>query len=675
MKISLNWLRDYVQTALCAEEVADILSNLGLPLESVEYAADDAIIDVEVTSNRADCLGLIGIARELAAATGLQLKMPEVHLEESKKPVSQFCTVEVADPQLCGRYTARVIEEVKVGPSPDWVRKRLDAIGMRSVNNIVDATNYAMLETGQPPHAFDYAKISGGRIIVRKACASERMVSIDGSQCDLADDMLIIADSSGPIAVAGVMGGLNTEVAESTNTILLEDAHFEPVSVRRTARRLGLASEASFRFERTVDIEMVDWASRRTAQLIIQWAGGKAAKGVIDIYPQKPQQKSVSLRTSRLNKLLGIEVPADVAAKILAALGFKPQMKGEMIICSIPSWRLSDVYREADLIEEVARVYGYGRIPTRRTIEIEAVPVDVRQKMIVSVGDYLNGCGFYEAITVGFVDDSVAGLFGRTPSAEHLSVKENDSRKSANLLRQSLIGSLLEVVKTNLNVGNTPCRIFEIADVFIPADKEHSGLPDEKTMLSLACDGDFRDLKGAVEGLVRNIDRNAELAFKPVELPWARAAAGIMLGGVALGTLGIVSRAVSEKFDFRKEPVCAAELDFEQLLSLHKNSVIKAEPIPKYPAIERNLSVIVDENISWSDIVAAVRQQAPSELEDVRFVAVYRGETVASGRKSVTLSLRFRDPDGTLTHDAVDRFEADIVAGLAQSVRAERRSA
>jgi phenylalanyl-tRNA synthetase beta chain len=343
----------------------------------MEKLDDDVVIDIEITSNRGDCLGYIGVARELAAATGKELIIPKIELDESDKDVTEFAGVQIDEPDLCGRYTARIIEGIKVGPSPEWLRKRLEAVGQRSVNNVVDATNYAMMETGQPPHAFDYDKVAQGRIIVRKARAGERIVSIDGTQCDLNTDMLVIADPNGPVAVAGVMGGLDTEVSEKTVAILLEDAHFDPVSVRTTSRKLGLPSEASFRFERTVDIEMIDWASRRTAQLMIQVGGGKVAKGVVDVYPGKPEQKKVTLRLSRLNKLLGIEIPSEKAMGILSALSFEPKVENDLITCTVPSWR-NDVYREVDLIEEIARVHGYGKVPTERKIRIEVVPADPR---------------------------------------------------------------------------------------------------------------------------------------------------------------------------------------------------------------------------------------------------------------------------------------------------------
>lgn len=670
MKVSLNWLSDYIETGLATEEIAEVLSDLGFPCEGIEHIGDDTVLDIEVTSNRGDCLSLLGIARELAAATGRELKIPEVSPDESDKDVAEFAHVEIAEPKLCGRYTARIIEGVKIGPSPDWLRKRIEALGLRSVNNVVDATNYAMIETGQPPHAFDYDKIADGKIIVRKAVAGERIVSIDGTTCELGANMLIIADPRGPVAVAGVMGGLDTEVSEATKTILLEDAYFDPVSVRTTSRKLALPSEASYRFERTVDIESVDWASKRTAQFITQIAGGRVVRGVVDVYPERKTQQEVTLRLSRLNKLLGIEIPSEEVIRILSALSFQPQAKEDLIVCSLPSWR-SDIEREVDLIEEVARVYGYNKIPTENKISIEVVPVDTRQKMIESIGTYLNGCGFYETINVGFVDSSVARLFTQGDVKGHLGVTDV-TRKSANLLRQNLIGSLLAVLKTNANAGNLPCRIFEIADTFLPAEKK-GVLPIEKTKLALVCDGNFRDLRGVIEGLIKSVDREAQIVFAPAKMVWAETGAQILINQKASGAAGVLGRAVKEKYDFKDLAPCAAELDFELLLALQRGAV-KVRPIPRFPAIQRDLSIIVNDNIRWADIIDAVETRAPAELENIKFVGIYHGQGVPSGKKSVTLSLRFRDEDGTLTHEAVDCFQTDIVKNLDKCVGAQLRT-
>jgi len=670
MKILLSWLSDYVEVSESAEQIAQILSDIGLGCEGIEHLGDDSVIDIEVTSNRGDCLSYIGIARELAAATGRELKIPAIELAESQKEAGEFVSVEIEDADLCGRYTARIIEGVKVGRSPDWMRKRLEAVGMRSVNNVVDATNYAMLETGQPPHAFDYKKIKEGKIIVRRARAGEMIVSIDGTKCELTNDMLVIADAKEPVGVAGVMGGLYTEVGADTDTILLEDAYFDPVTIRNTSRRLNLPSEAAFRFERIVDIENVDRASRRTAQLIVQASGGKVAKDVVDVYPKRPEQRKVSLRPGRVNKLLGIEVAADDVMRILSALSFNPERKDSFIECSVPSWR-ADVYREADLIEEVARVYGYNKLPTEEKINIVVAPVDKRQKLRGVVGKYLNGCGYYETINVTFVADDIAELFSDTRENRNLAVRD-ESRKSVNLLRQTLIGSLLGVVKTNLNVKNTPCRIFEIADTFVPREK--GSLPIERTRLALSCDGEFRGLKGVIEGLIKTLDRNAEVVFTREDLVWAQTATVISANGKMIGTAGVVSDKVKDKFDFTDVQVCAAEMDLDELEALQTEAV-KFAQIPKFPAIERDLSLVVDEEVIWADIAGAIEKQSSAELEEVKFVGIYRGKGIPGGKKSVTFTLRFRDEQGTLTHNAVDGFQNNIVAELKKATGAELRTA
>jgi phenylalanyl-tRNA synthetase beta chain len=378
----------------------------------------------------------------------------------------------------------------------------------------------------------------------------------------------------------------------------------------------------------------------------------------------------VTLRLSRLSKLLGVLIPSEEVLRILSALSFRPQAKEDLIVCSLPSWR-SDIEREVDLIEEVARVYGYDKIPTESKISIEVVPVDNRQKMIESIGKYLNGCGFYETINVGFVDSSIAGLFTGSDVREHLGVNDV-TRKSANLLRKTLIGSLLTVLKTNVNAKNLPCRIFEIADTFIPADKKGT-LPTEKTKLTMVCDSNLRDLRGVIEGLIKSVDRQAQTVFAPADLLWAETGARILVDDKEYGVAGIVARAVKEKYDFTELSPCAAELDFELLLSLQRGAV-KVEPIPRFPAIQRDLSIIVDEKITWADIFDAVKVKASDELENIQFVGIYRGEGIPSGKKSVTLSLRFRDEDGTLTHETVDGFQTDIVGNLDKRLGAQLRT-
>jgi phenylalanyl-tRNA synthetase beta chain len=670
MKISLNWLEDYVKIDKPAEQIAEILSDLGLPNEGIEHLDGDTVIDLEITSNRGDCLSHIGVARELAAATGTDLKLPAVNIDESQKNAADLVGVEILSPNLCGRYIARVIEGVKVGPSPKWMVKRLEAVGLRSVNNVVDATNYAMMEAGQPPHAFDYDKIADHKIIVRNTKPGETLVSIDGTRCELTSDMLVIADPKGPVAIAGVMGGLNTEVGNSTTKILLEEAHFDPLSIRTTSRTLNLPSEAAYRFERIVDVENIDWASKRTAQLIVQTSGGRIAKGAVDVFPKKTSKVGVKLRLERLKKLLGIDVSVADVLRILSALQFQPKQKGDTVLCTVPSWR-SDVYREADLIEEVARVYGYNKVPAEKKISIEVKPTDDKLKITNLIRTYLNGCGLFETITLGFVDNSTASLFGNLSRDSHLSVSEK-LRPGPNLLRQTLIASLLDVLKTNINVKSRPCRIYEIADTFLPT--KQGSLPDEKTKLAIVYDGSFRELKGVIEGLIKSLNSRVKIEFQPQNLIWAYASASIIADNIELGSTGIISPKLMEKFDFPPAEICAAELDLEKLFDLCSRQ-LKYQPVPRFPAVARDLSIIVDENIPWSKIEDSVYKKAPDQLEEVRFVEVYRGKNIPQDKKSIMLSLLFRDDDGTLTHDTVDRFQADIVDQLSRAVGAQLRTA
>jgi len=671
MKISLNWLKEYVAINESPQELCALLSNIGFGIEGVEQAGDDTVIDIEITSNRGDCLCHIGIAREIAAAMGREVVLPKVKYEPVKKDIAGMVSVEILEPKLCGRYTARIIEGVKVGPAPAWMAKRLEAVGLRSVNNVVDATNYAMMETGQPPHAFDYSKIKDGKIIVRLAKKSEKLVSIDGTECKLEPDMLVITDPSGPVAIGGVMGGITTEVSGSTTSILLEDAAFDPVSIRKTSRNLNLPSEAAYRFGRGVDIEQIDWASQRTAQLIAQAAGGKIIEGVVDAYPGKvPNNRMVTMRFSRVKKVLGIDVPQQTIFEILRGLSFSPQKnETDKILCTIPTWR-PDITREIDLIEEVARIYGFDKIGISQKISIEVVPVDKRQKTVEAVSGFLNSCGFYETITPGFCEDNIAKLITGSTSQSHLVVQDESSR-TANLLRSSLIGSLLEVLGRNYNSGSKNIKIYEIANVF---KKLQGGSHTEHCSLAALCDGDFRILKGAIEGAIKTVDGAVEVGFNPADVFWAKSGAEITLNGQKIGSAGVVKDQILSELGIKAAVVCAAEINFDQLASIEKNAV-KMKPLPKFPAISRDLSLIIDEPVQWQRIKEIIQSKAPSELEEIKFEGIYRGKPIPADKKSVTVSLCFRDEDGTLKHQTVDGWEKDIVSTLGSTIGAELRKA
>ncbi len=672
MKISLDWLGDYVTCDLKPERIAAILSDRGFPTEGIERFGEDTVIDVEVTSNRGDCLSYIGVARELAAATGQDLRLPSVRLPECEKAIREFVEVEIAEPDLCGRYTARAITGVKVGPSPDWMVRRLEAVGIRSINNVVDATNYAMMESGQPPHAFDYDRLRGGRIIVRRGRPGEQIVSIDETRCTCDPAMLMIADPEGPVAIAGVMGGLHTEIHEGTTTVLLEEAHFNPVSVRSTSRRLGIPSEASFRFERHVDIEKVDEHSRRCAALIVEVAGGRVVRGVADAYPRRWQPQAVSMRLGRMRHLLGIDVPLDTVLDIFRRLGLQPERcEEDRVACTIPSWR-HDLSREVDLIEEVARCYGYDKIPVNPKISIRVAPVEPRERLADRLRTTLSGCGFFETINVTFTDDKTHEAVS---GADHPVLRVMDvSRKSANILRPTLLGSLLGNMRTNYNMRNAPCRLFELADTFIPDPDSQVVLPNERSKLGLVADGDLQLLRGAVEALGRAVAPRQKVRFEPAALPWADPGARIYLGDRDLGMAGLVGKKVLDAFDLPEGPIAAAELDVLTLLELQAGPEA-IRPIPRFPSITRDLSLILDEPVTWEQIERIVESHAPEGLEAVTFVGIYRGKPIPVGKKSLTLSLRFRDEQGTLTHEEVDAYEKKIVDALGSKVRAELRTA
>jgi phenylalanyl-tRNA synthetase beta chain len=674
MKISLDWLRDYVELSLSAEGIADILSNLGFPIEGIETVGDDTVLDVEITSNRGDCLSHTGVARELAAATDKKLRLPSIDLKESDEMADALIAVKIREPALCNRYTARVIKNVTIGPSPAWLQKRLETIGQRCVNNVVDITNYVMMETGQPTHAFDYDKIGGQTIIVRRAVNGERLISIDETKCDLDDSMLVIADTKIPVAIAGVMGGLATEVSDTTTNILLEAAHFEPVTIRTTSRKLALPSEASFRFERHVDTENIEWVSARIAQLIADIAGGTVAAGIVDAWPEKIERPTVAMRLSRMNALLGIDIPKEKVLNIFTSLGFKPEMKNDdLVVCTPPSWR-HDLYRESDLIEEAARCYGYNQIPVEPKILIEVAPPNLREKTAAKIRAFLTGAGFYETINVTFVDKKIADLFADQSAEQHLSVSDV-SQKNQNLLRQNIIGSLASVLRSNYNVGNKPCRLFEMADTFIPNDRREPGkLPDEHAKLGLMADTDFRTLRGVIEGLVTTLCPDSVIEFVPGKRKWAAAAADIKLDGEFLGYAGQMSVEVANQFDIEKQDITAAELNFDVLLE-KAGAIPTAKPIPRFPAIVRDLSLIVDEPVQWDRITAIVQTKAPAELEQIDFTGLYRGKPIPTGKKSVTVSLRFRDENGTLRHETVDEWQQNILNVLTAELGAELRTA
>ncbi len=671
MKAPLEWLKEYVDVDCSAEELAERLTKSGLSLEELIGEGDQAVLDVEVTSNRPDCLGVIGLAREAAAVLGRTLRLPQIELKESPAEAARLCSVRVDDPDLCPRYTARVIEGVKIGPSPAWLVGRLEAVGVRSVNNVVDVTNYVMFEIGQPLHAFDCAKLAEHRIIVRRARGGETIVAIDGSQHELSDRNLIIADARRPVAVAGVMGGLETEVSATTTTVLLESAEFDPLCVRRTARQLNLHSESSYRFERGVDPVATEWASRRAARLIVETAGGQIARGMVDVWAEPFKPAQLTLPMALIQRILGIEAPRAAVQQILTSLGFAVEPAKGGFAVEVPPHRRRDVTRPIDLVEEVGRIWGYDKVPMRETIRIAAQRRSRQEIVTDLVSDGLNQAGFNEAMTVSLVSPETAGLFTEVETDRMLTVADHQ-RRADNVLRCTLAPSLLESSRLNQNVGNRLCELYEIARVYPPP--QDGGLPKERIHLAMVSMRELRVVSGALEHVADLLGRPGELRLKPVPLKWflPDQSAEVWLGEVRLGIAGSISPAIRKQFDLRK-PVCVAEIDFKLLLELPRTTPVY-QPLAKYPAIERDLSIVVDEPITWDRIERTIHELHIEELQTIRFNELFRGKQVAPGKKSIFLTLEFRHPERSLTHEQVDQYQQAITEALQNRCKAVLRA-
>jgi len=671
MKISYNWLKEYVNFYLSPQELADKLTNAGLVVADIQSVEDDFCLDVEVTSNRPDCLGIIGIAREVAAVAGASVQFPETNYITTDIEVSKLISIAVEEPILCPHYTARVVQHITVKPSPEWMQKRLKCIGLRPVNNIVDITNYVMMETGQPLHTFDLDKLSDQKIIVRRAKSGEEIVAINGARRALFHDMLVIADGKRPVAIAGIMGGKDTEVSESTRHILLECAQFEPRQVRRTSKATGIASDSSYRFERAVDPEGVELASKRAVKLINDYAEGEVAHGVIEIRSGKYEKKRITLRIERLNKVLGLEIKRTVASDILKRLqfnilnevetGFKPV--STFIDVEVPSYR-GDVYREIDLIEEIARIYGYNNIPTKTSISVRGSVKSKYEIVEDAVRQFLIGIGFYEAKTFSIVDTSPLQSVNLWSDRVGIDIA-NPLRQEESRLRTCLLPSLIRAKIYNMNHGVEQVRIFEIAKVYLAGEK----LPEEKTCLSILADMDYLTLKGIVESLLVSLGITSKcewvtligsIMFK------ADKSAKIQLGNNILGYMG-----EAKELEF-KTSSCMVELDLDLLVKM-SNFSKKYQILSQYPPVLRDLAIIVDEEVTWASIEKCIAAANISFMTAINFFDIYRGKQIPSGKKSIAFNLCFQSSDRTLKSEEVDVAQQMILDSLYKTLGAELR--
>lgn len=683
MFISYEWLKELTETRFKPQEVRERLTMVGLAIDAVEEHDGDSVIDVEVPSNRPDCLSHVGIAREVTVIENGKLHLPPSEPIETDGRSADFTAVEIKDADLCPRYAARLVRGVKIGPSPDWLAKRLETIGQRPINNVADITNYVLHELGQPLHAFDFAKLGGQRIVVRRAAPGEKLKTLDGVERTLTADMLVIADAEKPVALAGIMGGEDSEISTETTDVLIESAYFNPQSVRQTARQLGMDTEASRRFERGADCEGVLRAQQRCVELICALAGGVATEDALDVYPQPLRERMISLRPKRITELTSLTVAPEEIVRILTGLGFETVGENSF---RVPSWRV-DVEQEEDLVEEIARHTGYDKIgselpPSSSSGEYQ--PSEMQQRALRRA---LNAFGYDEAINFSFIQQDAR--FELIPA---LSGHENDQPQLANpiiedaaWMRSTLLPGLLASVRHNLNHGIRDVRLFEIGRIF--SISKQGELPEETLALALVATGgaleesraqaerelDFFDLKGALEGAVDWMNLSP-LTFAQTSARHLRVGQSALIksgAGTAIGTIGRLAESVATSYKFR-QPIYVLELDLSALLS-GPAKLIQYAPLPRYPAVTRDISLLVNRNVALDEIVATVSNEQVSDCRSVKLVGTFEGGSIPSGKRSVTLRLEYRSDDRTLRDEDVEAYHSRLTTRLLDTFAAEQR--
>jgi len=693
MLISYNWLRELTGTALTPGELRERLTMVGLAIDAVEEIEGDSVLDVEVPSNRPDCLSHIGIAREVAVIDKSKVQSPKSRVFNAERKASEFTSVEINDPELCPRYAARIVRGVKIGPSPEWLMKRLGEIGQRPINNVADITNYVLHETGQPLHAFDLSTLAEHRIVVRRANAGEKLKTLDGVERQLDPEMLVIADAVVPVALAGIMGGLDSEISESTTDVLIESAYFNPDSVRRTARKLGMDTEASRRFERGADCENVLNAQARCVELICQIAGGVATEDVIDLYPVPSPARRVKFRPARVESLTSVQVHESEMTRILLALGFaggdaNPEGSQSFVV---PSWRV-DVSVEEDLIEEVVRHVGYDKIASElppSNMSGEYQPTETSRRRLRSA---LQSQGFDEAISFSFIDAANDGLFELIPSHggevgnETLVSLNNPILEGATRMRPTLLPGLLEAVRHNLNHGNRNVSLYEIGRVFAGSMASSGSselpieLPIERDALALIAHGgarseghaeaqrelDFYDLKGALEAALSAMNLGP-LKVTMADFKHLRAgqSAQLALGdGSAIGSIGRLSESIASSYKFR-QPVYLAEVDLTALLGSAARQV-RYKPLPRFPSVVRDVTLLVGRDVAFADLLAAADSRDVTDYAGTKLVGTYEGKNIPEGNRSVTLRIEYRSSEGTLRDETVEERHRSLVDSLVE---------
>ncbi len=662
MLVCWEWLEQYVRLNVAPDDLANRFAMSGLNHESTTQVDRDVVIDLEVTSNRSDCLGHIGVAREAAVLLGQSLCVPPATVTTSSAiQAADLIRVDNRFPNACTQYTARVIKGVKIGPSPAWLARRLTAVGVKLVNNVVDVTNYVMLECGQPLHAFDLDHIRGGQIIVRPAQAGEKFLAIDHHTYELDEHTVVIADAERAVALGGVMGGADSEVSDGTVNLLIESAAFEPLSIRRTARRLKLHSPSSYRFERRPDPAGLDWASRRCCELILQVAGGTLASGCVDTGARQPAAQPIVFRLNQLKRILGIDVPQVEVKRILLALGCEVVDESSTAMTVIaPTWR-RDVSREIDLVEEVARIYGYDKIPEDAIVPLTVAATRPKDIVLGRVRQVLSAYGIDEAITPSVVTQAQDGCGSPWTDAEPLCT-DTPLLEGAKVLRRSLVPSLLTARAGNMTQAGIDASLYEVATVFIPGTG--SALPTEQSKLAFVTGQDLLVAKGLVEDILAACaPRGTALIAQAHEHPLFQrgTCTRYQVGDLNLGFVGLISKATAKAIGV-SQATAVAELDMAPLMSVLEE-IRRSQRVSPYPAVSRDLNFVLDDSIRWAQLESACQSAGGAMLQRVEYRETYRDEKKdGTGKKRVLLSLSFQSPDRTLTSAEVDQAVAQIIA-------------
>jgi phenylalanyl-tRNA synthetase beta chain len=696
MKVVYNWLKDFVGVTASPDELASRLALSGTNIAGVEKGAHGAVIDAEVSSNRPDCLGHYGIAREVSAIYKLPLKavLPKL-ADTSAAKTAHAVRVEILSPELCGRFTARVIRGVKVQPSPPWLRERLEASGVASISNVVDISNYVMLELGHPLHTYDYDKVRDQKIVVRKAHGGEKNRGLDGVERTLEPGVCVIADGDGSrsVGIGGIMGGADTEISYSTQNVLIECAWFDPIAVRRGARTLKLHTEASTRFGRGVDPETAELASRRAAELIVQLAGGEVLAGVVDVYPGKRAPKKIHLTRKELLRVMGADVPDREIESALSALGFAPVrvdqnrgQEGSLLAaweCTQPSWR-AEVEREIDLIEEVARIYGLDKFPPRLPAARQGAARLPHHEAETHVRERLIGLGYHEILTIPHVAEERDAVF--RPGNVQPARLANPLSEEAGALKSTGLVTMAAAIEWNLNHGQRNVRLFEIGSHYRLNGSQSvetrvltigaTGEAREKSLYDSARAYSFADLKGDLEAIGELAGGITWTTGTTRGDDWRHAArhGGIALGGSGIGHAAQLARRVADRFKLRQD-VFLAELQLEQLYAAiaTRKEERRYQPLPRFPAVERDFSLLLADGTHFADVAGAIRSLSIPELASIESTDLFRGKHVPAGKYSLLVRVIFQSREGTLTDAQTADFSARIVETLEKKLGAQRR--